>query len=477
VLKELESRFRQAAPAADFCSMRFYRCRDEDVSVRQSVPDPVRRSENAGVMITVIHGGGLGYGATSDLSASGLARAAAQAATWAKRSAGVSVVDFSKVAMPHPVGNYEGPNARPWESVSLAEKFDLLGSLSRQLKAGDKIADWSASIWHKDIETLYLTADGGRVYQRFHMTAPKMRATASDAGDSQTRTFGGFSYAQQGGLEVLDHYHTLEAPRRIAEEAIELLAAPNCPAGAMDVLLAPDQMVLQIHESIGHPLELDRILGDERNYAGTSFVTLDMLGKYRYGSDLLNIAFDPSLPEQLASYGYDDEGAKAEKQYLIKAGILQRAHGGTISQARTGLPGVSNARADTWNRPPIDRMANINLEPGTSGLDEMIASVDRGIYMKTNNSWSIDDSRNKFQFGCEWGRLIEDGKLTTIVKNPNYRGISATFWRSLKAVGSPETMEVMGTPNCGKGEPNQGMIVAHSSPACLFENVDVFGGA
>lgn len=476
MLKELESHFRQVVPAVDFCSMRFFRCRNEDVSVRQLVPDPVRRSDDAGVMITVMHGGGLGYGATSDLSISGLKKAAAQAELWAKRTAEVSVIDFRKVAMPHPVSDYEGPNAQPWEAVSLGDKFDLLLSLARQLKAGDKIVDWSASLWRNDIETLYLTADGGRVHQRFHMLGPKMRATANDGGESQTRTFGGFSYCQQGGMEVLDRYHTLDAPRQIAEEAIELLTAPNCPTGPKDVLLAPDQMVLQIHESIGHPLELDRILGDERNYAGTSFVTQDMLGKYRYGSDLLNIAFDPSLPEQLASYAYDDEGAKAEKQYLIKSGILQRAHGGTVSQARTGLPGVSNARADTWNRPPIDRMANINLECGSSSLDEMIASVERGIYMKTNNSWSIDDSRNKFQFGCEYGQLIENGKLTTVVKNPNYRGISATFWRGLKAVGSPDTMEVMGTPNCGKGEPNQCMIVAHSSPACLFENVDAFGG-
>jgi predicted Zn-dependent protease len=137
---------------------------------------------------------------------------------------------------------------------------------------------------------------------------------------------------------------------------------------------------------------------------------------------------------------------------------------------------VANARASSWNRPPIDRMANLNLEPGTSSLQEMIASVERGLYMQTNCSWSIDDSRNKFQFGCEWGRLIEDGQLTTVVKNPNYRGISATFWRSLKMVGNAETFDIMGTPFCGKGEPNQVVRVGHASPACLFADVDVFGG-
>jgi len=186
--------------------------------------------------------------------------------------------------------------------------------------------------------------------------------------------------------------------------------------------------------------------------------------------------FDPTFPAEFASYGYDDEGAKAEKQYIIKDGILRRALGGTVSQARTGFDGVANSRATTWNRPPIDRMANLNLEPADATMDEMIAAAERGIYMKTVNCWSIDDSRNKFQFGCEWGRLIENGKLAGVVKNPNYRGISATFWRSLKAVGEPGCVEVMGTPNCGKGEPNQGQTVGHSSPACLFENVDVFGG-
>jgi predicted Zn-dependent protease len=257
---------------------------------------------------------------------------------------------------------------------------------------------------------------------------------------------------------------------------LQLLVAPNCPSGTMDVLLAPDQVILQVHESVGHPLELDRILGDERNYAGTSFVTPNMFGTYRYGSDLLNITFDPSNPEQFVSYGFDDEGQPARREYLIRNGILQRALGGRTSQIRANIPGVANARASSWNRPPIDRMANINLEPGNASLDDMIAAIGHGIYMRTNCSWSIDDSRNKFQFGCEWGQLIEGGRLTTVVKNPNYRGISATFWRSLKMVGNRDTVAVMGTPNCGKGEPNQVMRTGHAAPACVFADVEVFGG-
>jgi predicted Zn-dependent protease len=235
-------------------------------------------------------------------------------------------------------------------------------------------------------------------------------------------------------------------------------------------------MVLQIHESIGHPLELDRILGDERNFAGTSFVTLDMFGSYRYGSDLLNVTFDPSRPEELASYAFDDDGLRADKQYLIRAGMLERPLGGALSQSRAGISGVANSRADNWNRPPIDRMSNINLEAGASSFGEMVAGIEQGVLMRTNSSWSIDDSRNKFQFGCERGRLIVNGKISHVVKNPNYRGISASFWRSLTHVGNADTLRVLGTPYCGKGEPSQVIRVGHASPACVFGDVDVFGG-
>ena len=224
-------------------------------------------------------------------------------------------------------------------------------------------------------------------------------------------------------------------------------------------------------------LELDRILGDERNYAGTSFVTLDMFGEYRYGSELLNVSYDPTIPHQLASYAFDDDGVAASKEYIIRAGVLERPLGSIISQHRAKMDGVANARANGWNRPSIDRMANLNVEPGDKSFSELVGQIERGVYMAANRSWSIDDSRNKFQFGCEYGRLIEDGELKGVVRKPNYRGISATFWRNLVGVGGPDTFEVLGTPFCGKGEPNQVIRVGHASPACLFADVEVFGGA
>ena len=476
MFESVEASFRQAVPAVDFCSLRLVSERSDMLMVRQDVVQPVVSSEDRGAMLTVWNNGGMGYAATSDLSSSGIHQAIEEARRWAHDNAANSLVDFSKIIMEPPQGEYAVPESEPWQSVSLADKIDLLRHESGRLKIDPRIVDWDASLWHTDVDALYLTADGGRVQQSFHTLVPSLSATANEGPDTQTRTFGGRGYCRQGGLEVLDLLGFRQAAPRIAEESLQLLMAPNCPDGAMDLLLAPDQMILQIHESIGHPLELDRILGDERNYAGTSFVTPKMFGTYRYGSDLLNVTFDPTQPGAFASYGFDDDGQRAEQAYLIRNGILQRALGGLVSQVRADVPGVATSRACSWNRPPIDRMANLNLEPGDASLDAMIGAVQRGIFMRTNCSWSIDDSRNKFQFGCEWGQLIEDGRLTTVVKKPNYRGISATFWRNLALVGDRGTLEIMGTPFCGKGEPNQAIRVGHASPACLFTNVEVFGG-
>ncbi len=475
--KPVEEVFYRVAPKVDFCSLRLVEERSESLCVRQGVLQPPVVFEDRGAMITVVEGEGMGYAATSDLTEDGLCRAAKEALAWARRSARLSIFPFSRVSFPRPRGEYVTPVQIPWSTVSLKDKVDLLRAECERLKVDGRIVDWAASLWHTESRHLYLTAGGGRVEQLFSFMVPMLRATAYARGQSQTRTFGGRGFCRQGGMEVLEQTGFYQAAPQIASEALQLLLAPNCPSGTMDVVLAPDQMILQIHESIGHPLELDRILGDERNYAGGSFVTPEMLGHYRYGSELLNITFDPTRPEQFASYGFDDEGLEAKREYVIREGILLRALGGVLSQARSGVAGVASSRASSWNRPPIDRMANLNLEPGTSSLKEMIAAVERGVYMQTNCSWSIDDRRNKFQFGCEWGQLIQDGRLTTVVRNPNYRGLSATFWQSLKMVGNQDTFLVLGTPYCGKGEPNQAIRVGHASPACLFTEVEVFGGA
>jgi predicted Zn-dependent protease len=474
--ESIRSCFHQLRGAGDFWSLRLVDETAETYAVRKNVPQPPASSRDRGAMLTVWANGGSGYAATSDLSRAGLQAALDRATEWARATATASLIDFRALPKPAPRGEYSSPDidAPGWSG---RDWYELLGAESRAAGCDARIVDWEASVETRNAVHLYLTSAGGNVTQRYRFVMPSVVVTAHADGDTQTRSLNGYrGLAQQGGEAMLRAFGFDGSGVRIADEALQLLAAPNCPAGTVDVLLMPDQMVLQIHESIGHPLELDRILGDERNFAGTSFVTLDMFGSYRYGSELLNVTFDPTRPEELASYAFDDDGLRAEKQYLIRAGMLERPLGGALSQSRAGVAGVANSRADNWNRPPIDRMSNINLEPGDSSQEQMIAGIERGVLMRTNSSWSIDDSRNKFQFGCEWGQLIEKGELTTVVKNPNYRGISANFWRNLRQVGDASTVQVLGTPYCGKGEPSQVIRVGHASPACVFSSVDVFGG-
>jgi len=461
---------------ADFWSLRFVDEATDSYVVRKNVALPFATSLDSGAMATVYVNGGYGYAATSDTSAGGLRRALARAREWAAVTARHAIADSRALPRPAPRGSYASPAAGS-ATLTRREWFDLLLAESRSVGDDPRIVDWELSVDVVRSTQRLVTSGGGDVVQRYRFLLPSASVTAHADGDTVVRTLNGYrGICQQGGEEILARFGFAGSARKIADEALELLSAPDCPSGAMDVLLAPDQMVLQIHESIGHPLELDRILGDERNFAGTSFVTADMFGSYRYGSDLLDITFDPTRGEELASYAFDDDGTRAEKTHLIRAGILMRPLGGSISQQRAGLPGVANARACSWNRPPIDRMANLNLEPGKSSFDDMVASIENGVYMQTNCSWSIDDSRNKFQFGCERGRMIRDGKLAEVVKRPNYRGISANFWRSLTHVGDASTLEVLGTPHCGKGEPSQVIRVGHASPACVFADVAVFGG-
>jgi predicted Zn-dependent protease len=461
---------------SDFWSLRIVEERTQLHVVRNDIAQPQRLEQDCGAMLTAWMGAGAGYAATGDLSAAGLQAALDIATARAQTSAEDSLVDHRSLMRPLKGGAFTSPNA----DGALPGRKEWIERLSLECSAAwidSRIVERIAGVQITEAEQTYITSDGIRIEQHFRFLMPELSVVAHGNGNTQLRTLGQHVSLAQGGMEVMSRFQFDGAGTRIANEALILLAAPNCPNDHRDVLLMPDQMTLQIHESIGHPLELDRILGDERNFAGSSFVTLDMFGEYQYGSALLNVTFDPSLPEEAASYAFDDDGSEARKHYLIRCGILERPLGGLLSQQRANVEGVANSRASSWNRAPIDRMANLNIEPGTTSLDEMIACIEHGILMRTNTSWSIDDQRNKFQFGCEWGQLIENGQLGEVVKQPNYRGTSSTFWRSLSAVGNEETRGTFGTPICGKGEPMQVVRVGHASPACLFRDVDVFGGA
>ncbi len=493
---DLRERARAAAPSCDGWTVRCVAESSERLTARQGVAQAPARSDERGAMVSVSIDGGLAHAATADLGAAGLRDAFARARDLARQSANHMLFD------PHTLGpalvrarsggTYDGPRSTA-PSPGLAARIEVVLGACASLSIDARIVDWHASLWTTDAAHWFLDGDGHESMQRFRFTVPNLAAVARDDSRAepvtQTRTLGGQynGFCQQGGADVVARSGFLDQGARVAAEALELALAPNCPSAAMDVVLMPDQMMLQIHESIGHPLELDRILGDERNFAGTSFVTPSMFGHYRYGSELLNVSHDPEDRAAYASFGFDDEGTRSTKAMLIENGILMRPLGGALSVARTesesptlaaeARRAVGTTRACSWNRAPIDRMSNLNVEPGASSLEAMIAATELGVLMRTNCSWSIDDSRNKFQFGCEHGQMIRDGRLAEVVRNPNYRGISATFWRSLAMVGDRSTFRTLGTPFCGKGEPMQVVRVGHGSPACRFTDVSVFGAA
>ena len=474
IRQKIDKFFDQKTIDAEFYSYRIVTERTQRLEVRQNVLQPVTSDEDSGVMVTLRNRSGSGYAGTSVVTETGLQDALQRAEKWASQSGQNPLIDFSSLELNALSNTYTSQVDKTWDSTTLAEKIELLMTINHKLKCDDRIVDWSAGLTRVETEIVYVNSAGANIEQTFSFLMPSIRVFANEGGETIRRSF--VDRCHQGGLEILAQTQFLDRANVLAAEALQLLQSDNCPSAKCDLILAPDQMMLQIHESIGHPLELDRILGDERNYAGTSFVTLDMFGSYQYGSELLNVTFDPTVSGELASYVADDDGSQASRQYLIKDGLLARPLGGQTSQHRANIDGVACTRASSWNRPPIDRMANINVEPGNSTLEELISSVEEGILMETNLSWSIDDSRNKFQFGCEKAQLIKDGQLTDLVKNPGYRGVSSNFWRNLKGVSNSSSSDTYGTPYCGKGEPNQIIRVGHGSPYCLFSDIEIFGG-
>lgn len=460
---------------AEYFAIREVFTRAIGFSVRNEIVEGIHREEDLGMMVEVMSHGQMGYVALNSFKPSDVKAAFNRALVLANKAKLHGLHPFTLKERPETVGEYISPAKLGFNHFNLKETQDLMIDLSKAMNVDAKIIDRVGYFNLTEKITTTVSNTGVELRQHILRSSLGVSCTASNGSESQKRSFG-HDHSSQWGLDLFERNKLIENATRIGHEAIELLNSPDCPTETMDLMLSPDQMYLQIHESIGHPLELDRILGDERNYAGWSFIKPSDFGKLHYGSKLMNVTFDPTVVGQNASYIADDIGAMATREYLIKDGLLLRGLGSLESQNRLGLPGVSSQRATNWNRAPIDRMANVNLEPGHSQLDDMIKSVERGVFMYTNRSWSIDDYRNKFQFGCEYGKLIENGELTKTVKNPNYRGITTPFWNSLKMVGDMNTYEVGGLGNCGKGEPNQVIFVGHASPVCLFSNIEVFGG-
>lgn len=465
-----------APTLVDWAGLRRFRSLDRRFSARDGQFDEASSWEDEGFMVEVLHYGSFGYACTASSNPSSLQAAFARAKALAETSGKRGIHAFAPDA--RPVSRIEWESPRKMRStLSAADFSELVVSLSSSMRVSDKIILASALLSTREIEIEIVSTTGAALHQSLYLASHNLQAIARDGPIVQKRTVNGpHARIRQGGAELFERGELELSARKAAEEAVELLGAQDCPSMNGDLVLAPDQMILQIHESVGHPCELDRILGDERNFAGSTFVKAADIGSFRYGSELMNVTFDPTVPGEASSFAFDDTGLPAEREFIIKDGILIRAIGGIESQLRSGLPGVAAQRADSWSRAPIDRMANLNLEPGQDSFEDIVAGIERGVYMEANRSWSIDDYRNKFQFGCEYGKLIENGRITRTLRNPNYRGVSASFWRSLFKVGNRDTLGIYGASNCGKGEPNQLVFVGHSSPVCAFKQVEIFGG-
>lgn len=475
---DINKLFREYSGQCDWLGLRRVQKKSQWRSMLDLRPDKNSTEVERGLMMEVVLDGQLSYAATSDLSPAGLARCFEQAKIQAKQLKGLGLKTFNPKTRGHQSGEFSSEKQTPLSQYEVSDLIQLQKESSQVLAdVPNCLSSW-VHFWMIETQMDYINSNGAELSQSWERLSQTLGLTAQKGDVIQTRSDGGlFAHSYQMGAEGIKKEQSLERAERLGSEVNELLDAPECPSANCDLLVMPNQMMLQIHESIGHPLELDRILGDERNYAGSSFVKPKDFGQLQYGSELMNVTFDPHAPGEFASYGFDDSGLLAEKKYLIEKGLLKTGLGSGESQERMERPGVSNARATSWNRAPIDRMANINLEPGQSELQEMISSIEYGILVDTNRSWSIDDYRNKFQFGCEYGKLIENGEIKHVVKNPNYRGITVPFWNSLKMLGDRSTFQTFGTPFCGKGEPNQIIDVGHASPCALFQNIDVFGGA
>jgi TldD protein len=451
--------------------------RSEAMAVLTGRIDALGSSDSEGIGVRVHVGGGWGFAATREVTRAGAEAALARA---------LAIATSQPAGPPTPLAPVEAAGGHwtsPYEidpfAISLEDKLGLLFAAEAALRTSDERlvrTTATARAWRE--RKAFASTEGAACTQELVVAGAGIAAYASDGADLQLRTYPGAhggGLAAAGGWEhVLSLDLTGHAPR-VASEAVELLTAPQCPQGTRTIVLHGEQVALQVHESIGHALELDRILLGEASYAGTSWVAPGDIGSLRYGSDLLHVTADATLPGGLGSFGWDDEGVAGAHTVLVEGGVLRAALSNRESAAAVGL-GASGgcARADGFARQPIVRMTNVSLEPGTvPTLTDLVADTGEGLYLETNRSWSIDDRRLQFQFATEICREISGGELGRLYRNGSYAGVTPQFWGSLDAVCGPDEWRLWGLTNCGKGEPGQVMEVSHGAAPARFRDVQV----
>lgn len=469
-----------ALRGASYADARIVDERSRALSTKNGKVSSASDSESLGVGIRVIADGAWGFAAADDLSRPAVEAAAARAVDIARSSARVKQHDVTLAPEKPATADWTTPCKIDPFSISVEQNLALLLKVDAELRsvAGVTLAETNMNFRRE--EQWFVSSEGANIHQTKYSTGVGYAAYAFAGNEIQKRSYP-TSYGgqwQNKGYELIEELKLVENARRVGEEAVALLKADKCPEGVFTIILESAQLGLQIHESIGHPIELDRVLGMEANFAGTSFLTLDKLRNLRYGSDLVNVVADARQEHGpgLGTFAFDDEGVPAQCTPIISNGLFT----GYLSSRETAhLIGLDRSggtlRAEGWNRLPIIRMTNVSILPGQKPLtlEQLISDTDRGIFMQTNRSWSIDDKRYNFQFGCEAGWEIKNGKRGRMLKNTSYSGITTEFWNSMDAICSRDEWTLWGTPNCGKGQPQQVMGTGHGAAPARFRNIKV----
>jgi len=477
-VKDLLARALDAAVAggATYADVRGVDTLSEALSVRDDTVEGLDRVGSSGFGVRVLADGAWGFASSAVLEGPEPERIATLAVEVARASATAISKPVELVDEPGHVATWRSPFTKDPFAVPLEDKVGLLMSATEQMAGvpGIRVARGTMDLLRQG--SWFLSSEGADIFQEVVHTAGGIEALAVEGNEVQTRSYPGSfrGHFASAGYELIEEMDLPGNAQRTAEEAVALLSADSCPSQHTTLVLDGHQVMLQVHESIGHPTELDRVLGMEAAFAGTSFVGVPDLGKLRYGSEHVNVTADATVPGGIGSFGYDDEGVEAQRVDLIRDGVLvgfqtSRETAGAAGEARSN----GTMRAEGWENFPLIRMTNINLLPGAGTLEDLIADVDDGIFMATNKSWSIDDKRKNFQFGCEIAWEIKNGRLGRMLKDPRYTGITPEFWGSCDAVAGPSEWKVWGTPNCGKGQPGQTMRVGHGTSPARFRNVSV----
>ncbi len=460
---------------ADYADIRVVRREMEEIEVKNGIVEALTHDEEHGFGVRVLFRGAWGFACSSKLNRREMETVVAKALRIARASSKAKGDPVRFHSAPKAVDHYRTPLSTHPFSISPEAKLGLLLKADGILRRNKKVKISEAFMGSYQVEKTFASTEGSFIEQEIVECGAGISATAIEGGEIQVRSYpnsfrGNFATK---GYEWIADLALPEHAERVAEEAGQLLSAKPCPSKITTLILDSSQLALQIHESIGHPIELDRILGTEASYAGTSFLEPGNVGHFKYGSDLVNVTADATFPGGLGTFAYDDEGIRAQRVPILSQGVLVNLLTSRETAHHLGRESNGTMRADGWNRIPLIRMTNINLEPGAWTLEQMIGETEEGLFLTTNRSWSIDDKRINFQFGTEIGWEIKNGKLGDMVKNPTYTGITPQFWNSCDAVANQEHWRLWGTPNCGKGEPGQVAHVGHGASPARFRHVQV----